>query len=278
MTTIMQDGQFVGATRRSRLVAGITLAETSYTGGLVVDEHVHPPTLISFPLDGAMMELRGRERVLCDAGTLLVHPRNEPHAHRWRPEGGRLFIVQLGVEWSERMRKFGIVEPTSPFDLRQTRANAIAGELYAEFLNADDASRLGIEGYALAMLGEFERARTRVERSARPAWLRRAVDLLHASADASVDMAAIAGEVNVSPVHLARSFRVHLGASMGEYLRRLRVERARAQLMTTSKPLSQIALEAGFADQAHFTRMFKRLVGVTPGAYRKGTAIAVGAR
>lgn len=273
MTSVVKDGQYVGATKRSRLVAGITLAETTYTGGLSVDPHVHPTTLINVVLDGTMTELRGRAGVRCDAGTLLVHPRNEPHGHHFGKNGSRLFIVQLGTDWSQRMSGFGIEEPTAPFDLRQSRANAIAGELYAEFRHGDEASRLGVEGYALAMLAEFARAHTRVDRSPRPPWLRRAMDLLHASASSNVDMAAIAYEVNVSPVHLARTFKVHVGATMSEYLRRLRVERARSQLLTTDKPLSQIALEAGFADQAHFTRIFKQMVGATPGAYRKGTML-----
>lgn len=275
MTTIMQDGQFVGATRRSRLVAGITLAETAYVGGLSIPAHVHPTTLIAVSLDGAMAELRGRVAVECSPGTLIVHPRNEQHAHRWSESGGRLFIVQLGTAWSQRMEPLGVSEPTSPIDLRQSRANAIAGELYAEFRQGDDASRLGIEGYALAMLAEFARARTRVERTARPPWLRRAAELLQASASASIDLATIANEVNVSPVHLARSFKQHYGSTMGEYLRRLRVERARTQLLSSDKPLSQIALEAGFADQAHFTRMFKQHVGVTPGLYRQSAAVSL---
>jgi AraC family transcriptional regulator len=273
MTALVPDGQFTGATRHFRLVAGITLAETTYTGGLTIAAHAHPTTLVVLMLDGSMTEFRGRAGLLCPVGTLLVHPREEPHSHVWNESGGRQFIMQLGTDWMQRMKTLGVTEPNSPVDLRQTRANAIAGELYAEFRQADDASRLGIEGYALAMLGELTRARMRVERSARPPWLRRAADLLHASAGASVEMADIAAEVNVSPVHLARSFKEHFGSTMSEYLRRLRVERAREQLLSSSKPLSQIAVEAGFADQAHFTRTFKQLVGATPGAYRRSTGV-----
>lgn len=273
--TLVPDGQFVGATRQVRLVAGITLAEASYTGGLTVAAHAHPTTLLMLMLDGAMTEFRGRAGVLCPVGTLLVHPREEPHAHRWNESGGRQFIMQLGTEWMQRMKTLEIAEPNSPVDLRQTRANAIAGELYAEFRRGDDASRLGIEGYALAMLGELTRVHRHVERSARPPWLRRAADLLHASVGTSVEMADIAAQVNVSPVHLARSFKAHFGSTMSEYLRRLRVERAREQLLSTSKPLSQISLEAGFADQAHFTRMFKQLVGATPGAYRRSAGVEI---
>jgi AraC family transcriptional regulator len=276
MTTVMKDGQFVGATAASRLVAGITLAETTYRGGLVVPAHAHGTTLVTLVLDGALTEQRGRRSVHCDPGTLIVHPQEEPHAHRFHEDGGRLFIVQLGTAWADRMRDLGVTGPSSPIDLRQSRANAIAGQLYDEFRAGDEASRLAIEGFSLAMLGEFTRARARAERSARPAWLLRATELLHASAGEGVHMADIAREVGVHPVHLARSFRAHHGATMGEYLRRLRVERARTQLLTTNAPLSRVALDAGFADQAHFTRVFRSLVGVPPGEYRRQASATPG--
>lgn len=82
-------------------------------------------------------------------------------------------------------------------------------------------------------------------------------------------MAEIAETVGVHPVHLSRTFRQHYGMTMGEYLRRVRVEEAAKALVSTTRPLSDIAYTAGFADQAHFTRVFKNVMGLSPGAYRK---------
>ena len=270
MSAVMQDGQYTGATRRSRHVAGITLAETVYRGGLEVGAHIHPTTLFFTMLEGAMTELRGQRGVLCSPGKLVMHPNDEPHAHRFHEDGARMFIIQLGSHWAERMAGFGVGRPASPMELQRSRANAIVGDLYHEFRVGDQASALSIEGFALTLLGELARAsvQARPERGARPRWLEQAAEVLHSSQGQSVDMAAIAQEVGVHPVHLARGFKQFYGSTMGDYLRRLRVERARTQLLTSSKPLTQIALEAGFSDQPHFTRVFRRLVGVTPGAYR----------
>jgi AraC-like DNA-binding protein len=68
--------------------------------------------------------------------------------------------------------------------------------------------------------------------------------------------------------HLARAFREHYGCSIGEYVRRLRIEAACEELSRANKPLSAIAAAAGFYDQAHFTNVFKAHVGVTPGQFR----------
>jgi AraC family transcriptional regulator len=260
-----------------RVVSGITLAEATYPGGAELPEEVQPSTLLVVVLEGAMTERRGRRSVVCEPGTLAVLPRHEPYVHRFDATGARIFVTQLGPSWVERMHTFGMAEPTSPLYVRSSRANAIAGELYTELRTADDASALAIEGYVLALSAELVRAHARGERSARPHWLVRAAEQLHerAHGDAAADdaggsdMAAIAADVGVHPVHLARTFREHYGTTMGDYLRRLRVERARTQLAATAKSLSQVAIEAGFADQAHFTRVFRTLVGTTPGAYRR---------
>jgi AraC family transcriptional regulator len=73
----------------------------------------------------------------------------------------------------------------------------------------------------------------------------------------------------VHPVYLARSFRERYGVSVGEYVRRLRLDWAAAQLSATETPVATVAAEAGFADQSHFTRAFKRHMGLTPGRYRR---------
>jgi AraC family transcriptional regulator len=267
-----------------RVVAGITLAEATYPGGAAVPDQVQESTLLLVVLEGAMTERRGARSVVCEAGTLAVLPRHEAYAHRFDAAGARIFVTQLGPDWVERMRPFGLPPLTAPVYVRSGRANALAGELYTELRTADEASRLAIDGYVLALSAELVRADARRERSARPPWLVRAAEQLHervhGAAEGEADdaggvrMEDIAADVGVHPVHLARTFREHYGTTMGEYLRRLRVERARTQLAATAKPLSQVAVEAGFADQAHFTRVFRTLVGTTPGAYRRAAAPA----
>jgi AraC family transcriptional regulator len=178
-------------------------------------------------------------------------------------------VLQYGTEWLGRMRDFGIAEPAAPVDLRGTRANWLAGQVYREFQAADSAARLGIEGFALAMLGEIARADARSERGAKPPWLVRAAEILHARLTDELGLAEVAMVVGVHPSHLSRTFREHFGVTMSEYLRRQRVELARRLLTGTDRTLSEIAHTTGFADQAHFSRVFKQVTGSTPGRYRR---------
>ncbi|PYO90670.1 MAG: hypothetical protein DMD66_01815 [Gemmatimonadetes bacterium] len=71
------------------------------------------------------------------------------------------------------------------------------------------------------------------------------------------------------PDYFARAFRTWFGAAVGAYVRRLRLDWAADRLARTEVPIVEIALDAGFADQSHFTRAFRHQVGVTPGDYRR---------
>jgi AraC family transcriptional regulator len=69
-------------------------------------------------------------------------------------------------------------------------------------------------------------------------------------------------------VYLASTFRDKYGHSILDYLRQLRVEYASRQLSDSNDSLAAIAQAAGFSDQSHFSRIFKRVTGVTPAVYR----------
>lgn len=85
------------------------------------------------------------------------------------------------------------------------------------------------------------------------------------------DVAALAATLGVHRVYLARIFREQWNCSPREYIQRMRVRDAAHRLASTRQPLADVALDAGFADQAHMTRAFTKIVQVTPGGFRKLT-------
>ena len=80
------------------------------------------------------------------------------------------------------------------------------------------------------------------------------------------DLAALIG---YSPSHLYRAFRRSLGESPGTFVMRRRIAKAQRLMRDNGLPLCQIAIDCGFADQSHFNRVFLRLVGQNPGAWRR---------
>jgi AraC family transcriptional regulator len=269
MATMMADGQYYGALRELRRVAGLTLSETGYRPGMIVPDHVHDHALLVFVLRGGFVERSARRRRDCEPGTLLFHPSAEPHAHEFYAAEARCFTVNLGEAWEDRVREHGPGALDRPIGTHASRATWLAEHLHREFAMQDSASALAIEGYTLAILGELAREVGPAQRGSAPSWLARAVDLLHARYLDTLGMSTVAAEVGVHPVHLARQFRRYHGCTMGEYVRRLRIEYACQRLAQTDEPLSSIAYTAGFADQGHFSRTFRRVTGTTPGTYRR---------
>lgn len=92
--------------------------------------------------------------------------------------------------------------------------------------------------------------------------------LLEARLTEGISLAELAASIGVSRFHFARAFTATTGISPHRFLTVRRIERAKALLSDTELPLAQIAIEAGFNDQQHFTTRFRNLVGMTPGRYR----------
>ena len=82
----------------------------------------------------------------------------------------------------------------------------------------------------------------------------------------------LAARASLSPFQFDQRIRTIFGFSAGQYLSRLRIDRACDRLRHSDALLSELALECGYADQAAFTRQFHKTVGLTPGAYRLATA------
>jgi AraC family transcriptional regulator len=79
----------------------------------------------------------------------------------------------------------------------------------------------------------------------------------------------LACQAGVSRFHFARQFRLSTGESPMGYLRQVRIERSKSILQTRNATIAEVAARLGFSDQSHFTRIFVRLVGVSPGSFAR---------
>jgi AraC family transcriptional regulator len=106
--------------------------------------------------------------------------------------------------------------------------------------------------------------------------LNRALQLFETKFDRSMRLAEVADAVRLSKSHFSRAFRHSMGEPPARYLRRHRVMRAQQMMLSTDKSLTNIALDCGFADQSHLTRIFRRMVGATPAAWRRAFSLGPG--
>jgi AraC family transcriptional regulator len=105
-----------------------------------------------------------------------------------------------------------------------------------------------------------------------PWQLRRVVKYIEENLDKPIRNTELATVARLSPFHFNVAFRKSAGDSPHEYIIRRRMERAQGLMLSTEASLSDIAATCGLADQAHFTRLFRRVVGESPGAWRRARA------
>jgi AraC family transcriptional regulator len=198
---------------------------------------------------------------------MLFHAAEEEHLERFTECGGRSLIVELEPAWTARIRDLSQAAMRSSVAQDGGALRPLGSRLYREFLSSDPAARLIVEGLLYELAGEFFRIEQRRE-SRQPRWLGRAVEMIQDNFPRRLTLASIAGEVGVHPVHLAQSFRRFQGCTVGDYIRRVRIDWVCQQLVRSDRPFTDLAAAAGFADRSHFTRTFKRAVGVLPSQYR----------
>ncbi len=230
--------------------------------------HEHPIASIDFVLEGGGVGVYGGETVESKAGCIEYFRHEVRHDFRSAPGGIRSMHLCIPADLIDRRTRTAVVRELEP-----SRALGLAARLLAELTSPDASSELAMESLARELLGEVVPFARAPERGTRPPrWLAAAQDALHAHRAEPVGLGDLAESVGVNPGHLARAFRRRHGCSPGEYHRRLRLADAAQRLANTRDPLARVALDAGFHDQAHFTRAFRSHVGVTPARFRKALA------
>jgi AraC family transcriptional regulator len=247
-------------------IAGFHSTETFHPPGFQIPRHFHDFASLYLVLAGSLTESYCGKKRECTHPSVIFTPPGEKHSNRFNDRGGRCFLVEIPPAYFDRLASAGIRIESS----LQSDGGLLAWlgmKIYREFRQPDAVSLLAVEGLVLDAMSELARLSERPAVAA-PAWLRHARDLLRDRFSECLLLDEIASSVGVHPSHLARSFRRCYGATVGEYQRRLRVEYAARQLSETRTSILSIAMTAGFADQAHFSRTFRNHTGLTPARFR----------
>lgn len=247
-------------------LGGVRLVEQRILSPIRVPRHSHPFAYAVLLMEGAYRGRYGNDEHVAGPGDAAFRPPGLPHDMEVGPEGARLFNVVFGPTWTARLDERSGIGPSGP----DAGALAwIAVRLRAEARSPDRDSAWMVEDLVGQMLDQCAPARAPRIGAPPPAWLARLE--MHVAADpaASWTLARAATLAGVHPVHVASSFRRFHRKTFGEHLRRARVRAASRALVREAESLAQIALASGFSDQSHFTHVFRRYAGLTPGRYRE---------
>jgi AraC family transcriptional regulator len=245
----------------------LKVSDSAFPPDMLLDWHRHDTAIFAVFLHGSMEVQFRRRRFECRPTAVQVHPAGELHRQLYGRTGARILVVQpdaRDASWAGAIGAFLSVV----HNFEDDRILGLARRARAELAARDDVTPLALQSLAFEMLAIAARRSLGAAGRSRPPWLSRATELVHEEYRGRLRLPDIAAEVGVHPGHLARAFREHHHESLGSYVRRLRLDWAARQLVETSEALSDVALGAGFSDQSHLTRAFKRHTGLTPGRYR----------
>jgi AraC family transcriptional regulator len=251
-------------------VDGFLVTRVRFPPLLKLPLHTHDRATVAVILSGSFDGLMRCASHPCPRASVLTEPPGEPHGNLFERAGADVLTVQPDPARLELLEPFaGVLGEIN--HMRDLVVTALATRVADELREPDEVTPFAVEGLILELLALTARLRKVAEpRAGRepPRWLAEARDLLHDRYAERLLVTDVADAVGVHPVHLARVFRLRYGTPVGAYQRGLRLTWAAGMLTDSDDGIAQIALQAGFFDQSHFTRVFKRQFGLTPLAYR----------
>ncbi len=251
-----------------QLVAGpFFVSETFHRPGLVLPKHEHATCCFHCVLGGEYTEETPRQSVSVGPRESLFKPAELTHWNHFGESGSRTLRIEFQPD---QLAPLELSYPATVFSTPNPAAFELSRRILREIRTPDAIAPMVVEGLSLELVALLLRSVRRAE--ARRADLHQRVqecaEFLRSSFHESFTLSGLAVQLEVNRTQLAQAFREVHGLTMGEYLRTVRVRFVTDQLDSTDRPLAEVALAAGFSDQSHCTRTFKRIVGMTPAAWR----------
>jgi AraC family transcriptional regulator len=235
----------------------------------VLHPHRHDRAIFGVMLDGSFESRIAGRALPCSPSSVWTEPCEEIHANYVGRFGASVLVVQPDHRRAELFDEFRPLLTEVAYT-RSAEVSADARRIVAELQEPDRHTSLVIDALILTMFVNASRRRSQGRHHlTRPPWLRCVLEYAHEHFRDRIELSTLARIAGVHASHFAHVFRACMGITPGDHLRALRLEWAVSQLRTSAATISGIAHAAGYSDQSHFTRQFRRVYGTTPALYRK---------
>ncbi len=261
----LKRGTYLGSLDRSICDEHIIACTTSYhEAELHKTMHCHENPHISFVLHGGSLEKREKGEIERLPGKITFYHSGEYHQSATILNPSRHINLELQQQF---LNEYNISE--------ENLANAIAKNpdakflllrVYKELAADDEMSAISIRMLLLELLSHSFYAR---DSQKDYSWIHKIDGILRINWEQHLSLNYLSALVNMHPVTVSKQFHKYHSCTLGEYVRKLKVEKALTLIKSSRYSLTEIAFECGFADQSHFIRTFKRFTGFLPHIYQK---------
>lgn len=244
--------------------SGLRVTSTSYTAGCIFTPHRDSLSRITLTLAGAVAEDVADTAVTVTPGDILLKSSHILHENRYSATGAKHVTIEAlpATGSPDEINLTDIID-----DIGWQRLQGTTAIQYTALLL--DASLHGSGNMLHATINDIcTSTQTNKRRPIAPSWLKLLKSEVQESGFICGDLSLYAEAAGVHPVHVSRLFRQCFGMSITLFAQCHAVKRA-LQLMGTQLSLADIAATAGFYDQSHMGRVFRRCTGFTPGEYQR---------
>lgn len=256
-------GRYTGTVVRNANIAGSIISAAQYRAETSnAAWHWHENLHISFVFEGrGLSESRSGDSSKAESGVFLYQA---GESHRWIPGPDLARSVNIELEQAF-FDEFECNENEVGAALKK-RADTkfLLLKMQQELMICDDSSDETIRTLLLELTHQISRPFSGTQ----PQWVRIVAEVLADRWQEPVSLSELSRAAGVHPVTISRSFRRHFGCTLGEFQRKIKIEKSLWLIKNTDHSLTHISSFCGFSDQSHFIRTFKRVTGFLPRAFR----------
>ncbi|HMI63382.1 MAG TPA: AraC family transcriptional regulator [Puia sp.] len=258
-----EKGCYVGSKIREQSFGCILTTETVFQDGFASDWHYHQNPHYSHILSGGSKEIRRGVSRWQQPGDGLYYYPGIPHQNvQYRP-GTRIFNIEVDAGF---FKEHGLDVPAEEHmfsDRLKVNSTGLI-KILREHYWQDRHSTIAVEQLCINLISASPLAHNDY-----PDWTRKIIEILNDKWNHSWSLNEFSGMLDIHPVTLSKYFSKYFKCTLGDYIRRIKIDKALTLIRSNRHSLTEIAYLCGFSDQAHFIRTFTLLTGMIPKQYRK---------
>ncbi len=258
----LENGKYLGTNKRTWDANGILVSETEYQRKVFEGWHYHENYHLTFILQGGNREQRKTKEFEAVPDSIVFYERGELHRNFNTIHPSRNINIEIKNSFISGY-DFDITSfTTATLDYATAKFSIL--KTYHECLTMDKDSQATIHALLLGLMA----SPVKIEKTD-PQWIKMVREILNDRWTEQIPLMEIANMVQVHPVTISKFFPKYFKCTLGQYVRKVRIDKATALLRNSQLSLTEVAYQCGFFDQSHFIRIFKQTTGFLPKEYKK---------
>lgn len=260
----LERGEYFGVNHKKTELDHLVITDTLYTHSHV-DWHYHSNPYFTYLLEGKLFEANKKHSYWLSPGSLLFHNWQDAHYNIKPDVPTRGFHLEINAQWFEHLEISGF-ETEGSVSLESPLIKGLMNQIFFDSKVDDPFSSLSID---LSIMALFEIMNKESADAKKPEWVNKLKEIVLDGDAIDFSLDYLSSCLQIHPAHLSRDFYRYFGATLGNYIRQLKLNKALELMKDKSMNMTAISHQCGFYDQSHFIGTFKKVYGTTPKKLRK---------